>query len=41
MGEVQGPCSCVAVDPCDGAVVAFKHLTDACFTVEMTVKERR
>lgn len=33
VGEVQRPCSCVAVDPCDGPMVAFKHLTDARFAV--------
>lgn len=36
MGKVQGPCSCVAVDPCDGPMVALKHLTDARFAVEHT-----
>lgn len=36
MGEVQRPCSCVAVDPGDGAVVALKHLADPRFAVERT-----
>lgn len=34
VGEVQGPWGCVAVDPCDGPMVALKHLTDARFAVE-------
>ena len=34
VGEVQRPCSCVTVDPCDGPVVALKHLTNARFAVK-------
>ena len=34
VGEVQRPCSCVAVDPCDGPLVALKHLADARFAAE-------
>lgn len=33
VGEVQRPRSCVAADPCDGPVVALKHLANACFAV--------
>lgn len=39
MGEVQRSCSCVAVDPCDGPVMALKHLTNARFAVEHTDEE--
>lgn len=39
VGEVQRPWSRVAVDPCDGPVVALKHLTDARFAVEHTDEE--
>lgn len=31
MGEVDWAGRCVAVEACDWSVVAFKHLTDACF----------
>ena len=36
VGEVQWPRSCVAVDPCDGAMVALKHLANARLAVEHT-----
>lgn len=38
MGEVQGSCSCVAVDPRDGAVMTLKHLTNARFAVSTNPK---
>lgn len=34
VGEVQRPCSCVTVDPCDGPMVALKHLANACFAIK-------
>lgn len=38
MGIVQRSCSRVAVDPCDGAVMALKHLTNARFAVSTNTK---
>lgn len=34
VGEVQGSRSCVTADPCDGSMVALKHLTYARFAVD-------
>lgn len=34
--KIQRPRSCVTVDPCNGPMVALKHLTDARFAVECT-----
>lgn len=36
VGEVQRPAGCVAVDACDGSVVALEHLADARFAAERT-----